>query len=215
MAKVPIVIPLKASEIELKAQQLLKKFYPETLDNITPTPVDKIFEFVLPQLPIPIKCSYTSLQQLGIDAEGYTNAVNRISIIDEKIANDYSVPGRRRFRSTAGHEIGHCVLHVPLCQWQASLQTAGFGMKREQSSLRPFEDCEWQAWRFCHALCMPAQHVYAAVSMFGTGYNGITAMTDLFDMNRSFVESRLRILKLIPAVPNGDSGKKKYAWNHK
>lgn len=207
MSEVPIVPPMKASTIEKKAEEILRRYYPTVFTAPSSTPVDNFFEFIIPEFDC-IKTSYTNLNMLGIAAECYTNATQKISIIDESLANDFTPWGRRRFRATVGHESGHCILHVPLCRWQASLQVIGKGMHRERSTMKVFEDPEWQAWRFAHAFCMPARTVIKAVNKWGTGPEGINALVETFDMNPAFVRTRLKMLKIIPADRAMISGKR-------
>lgn len=198
MGKVPVVPKLLPSQIEAAADRVLRDCCPGIWQNDLPVPVDSIFEFYI-QGKYDIRTGYTELQKLGVNAEGYTNARQRLSIVDKSLSNNYSISGRRRFRSTTGHEIGHCVLHIPLAgRWQESLQIVGMGMKRERSDLNPLEDPEWQAWRFCQALCMPYDIVMKILGQTGADYPGVNRLMTRFDMSYSFVMSRLKSLKLIP-----------------
>lgn len=214
MAKVPVVTGLTAVEIDKKAEELVERLYPSAWAGNMPVPVDHFFEIVIPN-QFGIRTMYTNLQQFGIVAEGYTNAQQKLSLVDQGIADDFSATGRRRLRSTAGHEGGHCILHVPLATWQQSLQLAGKGMMRERSTLRAYEDPEWQAWRFCLAFCMPSHLTRAMVEKVGTGYQGMLAMADYFDMNMSFIKARLRSLRLIPRGSDSYLEGSKYAKNPK
>ena len=81
-------------------------------------------------------------------------------------------------------------------------------MHRERSTMKVFEDPEWQAWRFAHAFCMPARTVIKAVNKWGTGPEGINALVETFDMNPAFVRTRLKMLKIIPADRAMISGKR-------
>lgn len=208
MSQVPVVPPMKSSAIEARAQDIVKRLYPDALRGKKPVPVDHFFECIIPDM-MGVRTSYMDLGASGImNAEGYTNASERVSIVDRRLLDESSPRGRRRFRATVGHEAGHCVLHVPLTHWQASLLLVGRGMKRERASLRAFEDPEWQAWRFCHGLCMPAPLVSHLADKYGTGPSGIDAIQETCDVNRSFVMARLRMLKLIPADRTSTGGKK-------
>lgn len=199
MARVPVVPSLKSSTIEQKAENLIRGYNPRLLSIEEPIPVDRIFELYIPERT-GIRTMYTELDKFGItNAEGYTNARQRLSIVDQSLADDFTPTGSRRFRSTVGHETGHCMLHVNLERWQQSLHIVGEGMKRERGDLKPYEDPEWQAWRFCQALCMPAAAVKKMVERYGIGEEGIQALVARFDMNRLFVRARLRSLKLLPA----------------
>lgn len=214
MSRVPIVPPMKCSTIEYKAHELVKRHYPDALQGKRPVPVDHFFEIVVPDL-VGVNTSYTKLTELGVtNAEGYTNASLRISIVDQELADDFSQRGRRRFRATTGHETGHCVLHVPLARWQASRLLIGQGMKRERAFLKSFEDPEWQAWRFCHGFCMPAKLVFAIADRFKRREDITSALMDTCDVNFSFAEVRLRMLKIIPASTGYTDGKK-FARNPK
>ena len=210
MSSVPIVPPMQCSAIERKTHELVRHYYPNALLGKQPVPVDHFFEIVVPEM-VGVTTSYTKLTALGItNAEGYTNASLRISVVDQELADDFSIRGRRRFRATAGHESGHCVLHVPLARWQASRQLIGQGMKRERAFLKAFEDPEWQAWRFCHGLCMPAKLVLALAEQVKRREDVTSALMDICDVNFSFAEARLRMLRIIPAS-NGYTDGKKFA----
>jgi hypothetical protein len=196
MAKVPVVTPLSAAKIERIAGGIASG-YTNAWKGKEPVPVDLIFECDLDSLGI--DSLYTDLAaQMGILAHGYTNSTKKVSIINNAVVDYNTAKGRRFFRATVGHELGHCFLHVKLAGFQASLQIAGIGFKRERSDLKPFEDPEWQAWRFCKALCMPEHLVMDCVRKFGFETPGINAMIKVFDMNYSFVISRLRDLKILP-----------------
>lgn len=196
MAKVPVVPRMKRRTIEERAERIARE-YPEAWAGKEPMPVDFMFDSELPKRTS-IRPLFTSLRPYGIQAHGYTNSQQKISIIDEGVSNNFSVQGRRFFRSTIGHELGHCYLHVPLEKWQESLQVVGLGMHRDREDMATCEDPEWQAWCFCQGICMPRHLVEKAAQKYGTGEPGIQAMMDMFDMNYKFVASRLRSLNLIP-----------------
>ena len=195
MPKVPVVPSLKIRDIEKKANEV-SYGYSASWNGLEPVPVDLIFDYDIKHLGV--RTLYTNLLAQGISAYGYTDGINKISMIDEAVANNYTVAGRRFFRSTAGHESGHCFLHVPYGAIHASLQSQGYNFKRDRSNLKPWEDPEWQAWRFCKALCMPEHLVRALVRKYDTKKSGILVMVEAFDMSFSFVQGRLRDLKLLP-----------------
>lgn len=201
MGKVPIVPRMSAGQIEAKAIEVLKDFCPEVWTDNIPVPVDRIFDVYIPDR-LHVRTGYTELRELGIQAEGYTNSRQMFSLVDRSLVNDFTLRGTRRFRATVGHESGHCFLHIPIRKWQQSLLLVGQGMKRERSDLLPFEDPEWQAWRFCQALCMPSKLVKQMLAQYGSDYHGITKMMERFDMNFKFVLARLKSLK-IPAAEKG------------
>lgn len=199
MGSVPIVPPLSKVNIEQKAENFLCRYLPEIWTVRMPVPVDNIFENIIPDLT-GIKVTYTNLSGFGItNAEGYTNARQKISMVDSALSDDFSITGRRRFRSTVGHEIGHCILHVGLDKWQQSLLINGQGMKRERSDLKAYQDPEWQAWKFCQALCMPEKLTRKIFMQYNESEDIVEFLSDWFDMSYSFVRTRLKALKLNPA----------------
>lgn len=213
MAKVPVVPPMKRKHIEMKAENLVRENFPQAWSGSEPVPVDFLFDYGLKDLGI--KTLYGDVRSWGVQAHGYTNSTQKISIIDRTLADSDTIKGRRFFRSTVGHELGHCYLHVPLERWRESLQVMGVSLNRERSHLKAFEDPEWQAWCFCKGLCMPSHLVQRYAERYGTGDKGIYAMMEGFDMNRTFVISRLRSLKMIPRPQANVDGVQKYARNPK
>lgn len=196
MTRVPVVPRMKRRTIEERAAFIARE-HPEAWAGKEPMPVDFMFECELLKRT-GVRPIYTDLLQNGIKAHGYTNSQQKLSIINKAVVDDLSERGRRFFRSTVGHELGHCHVHVPLEKWQASLQIVGVGMLRDRAGMETCEDPEWQAWCFCQGLCMPRHLVEKAAEKYGTGEPGIHSMMDMFDMNYSFVTSRLRSLKMIP-----------------
>lgn len=197
MSEVPIVPRMFPKAIEQKANTLLRK-YPDAYSGSCPVPVDLIFENDLEDV-LGVRVIYTDIKSLlGFNVLGYTNSTEKVSAIHSTVANNPTEAGRRFFRSTVGHEIGHCCLHVPLERWRTSLQVAGIGLYRTSQNIAPVDDPEWQAWCFCQALCMPARLVNKMVAKYGVGQSGVDALVDAFDMSYSFVNSRLRSLKLMP-----------------
>lgn len=195
MPTVPVVPPLRTIQIESRAEDIIKRLYPDAWSGKTPVPVDHFFEIILPET-LGIRTCYTNLEGFGVSAQGYTNSTSKVSMVDSRISDDSTKHGKRYFRSTVGHESGHCVLHVPLQSWQQSLQMAGVGMKRERSTMEAYEDPEWQAWKFCEAFCMPRHLMQKKVRDWGTTPTAIKALADFFDVNESFIRTRLRALKI-------------------
>ena len=191
------------SHIEQKASEL-GKLYTKSWEGKEPVPVDIIFDDI--ESILGIKTMYTDLSGLGLSVLGYTNGTQKVSMIHSAVSDDFSVKGRRVFRSTVGHEIGHCALHVNLDHWRKSLQVAGIGLYRSKQGIMAVDDPEWQAWCFCKALCMPAHLVFKVVKEYGIEANGIAALQQIFDMNYSFVLSRLRSLKILPPVRANSQG---------
>lgn len=195
---VPVVPALSKKKIEDRVAGIVREQYPDAWKGLEPIPVDDLYEFVAPSM-LGISVDYRDLSSMGLKVEGWTNSDQKVSYVDSAIAQNFSVAGRRYYRSTVGHELGHCFLHMHLGRWRASRQFLGLSLHRDRRLLKPYEDPEWQAWHFCKELCAP-QHL---VQRLAAKYHKNTAtmmdaMIETFDMSYSFIESRLRSLKLSP-----------------
>lgn len=108
-------------------------------------------------------------------------------------------------RATAAHELGHCFLHVEeFLETRAILRFEHDKQHLEltlhsQDEVQVFRNPEWQAWRFAQALLMPEHCVRAAVKAGWTK----KLMSNAFDVNPSFLEVRLRALKIGARIRNG------------
>ncbi len=193
MTKVPIVPVLSKKKIETRANEIVRELYPDAWRGVEPVPVDMLFDIDIPDL-LGFKTGYADLNEFGLDAHGYTNLNQKISLVDAIVANDYSLHGERFYRATAGHESGHCFLHGSLERWWASRQILGLSMHRDRNSTKAFESPEWQAWHFCKALTMPMHLVKAALQKYGNTQRGVEFMMEMFNMNYSFVQSRIKSL---------------------
>ena len=108
MNEVPIVPKLNKNKIESKTDEIVRSIYPDAWKGVEPVPIDQLFEIDAPLL-LQIKTDYADLTtSFGIDAHGYTELTKRISIVNAAVADDYSENGRRFYRATTGHELGHC-----------------------------------------------------------------------------------------------------------
>lgn len=158
MDKVPVVRPLSRVKIENLAMNILREFQPEALRGkfLQPVNVEAIFEIYIPG-QVDVKTGYTDLSRLiGSEILGYTNAAKKVSFVDCSLSDATERAALRRFRSTVGHEGGHCLLHVPLLQAFRSLSLKGEGLYRvSRSDIEAYQDPEWQAWEFARAIMMP------------------------------------------------------------
>lgn len=105
---------------------------------------------------------------------------------------------RRRLRATQAHEIGHCFLRVEDARNNRELQQKFVNDQHSSikmynpNDLKAYEKPEWQAWRFASALLMPEVCFKRAVECNWTKRQ----IKYAFDVNPSFIEVRLRELKI-------------------
>lgn len=176
--------------IERKAETLLRQFQPGVLAGDEAFDIERFVDLHLEDLT-GVKPDYLSLP-----AGVYGLTDQHRMVIDLKLVDD---PLSREFlRSTMAHEVGHVINHVPILRDRRHEQvfeqkTAGGDLNLyRRKDLKPYEDPEWQAWRFAAALLMPRQAISTLVN---NGYN-LQSLARHFQVNRIFVERRLSQLGL-------------------
>ena len=191
-----------AVEIETAACELLQRFQPDIFRVVSSFDVENFFDVEL-HADTHIEAIYSDLPD-GL--EGFTDSLNMQCFISQKLADH---GGRdvqaRRLRSTIAHEIGHCYLHVEEARQNRQFQqmfkndaSFSFEMYRPED-LKAYENPEWQAWRFASALLMPEPPFRCAVDRNWTK----TQIKHGFDVNPSFIDVRLRELKITKSIRNG------------
>lgn len=198
---VPLVRARSIKEIEDIAYKLVEDFQPDAVKMISPFEVEKFFEFELKN-QTGVEPVYRTL---GEGLEGYTDSEKMECVICSTLA-DYGEDDvqRRRLRATQAHEIGHCHLHVKDAQKNRTMlkflhdKKASFE-RYQQGEIKAYVNPEWQAWRFAGALLMPECCIRAAVDKNWTRKR----MSLAFDVNPSFIEVRLRDLKIPNKVRPG------------
>lgn len=202
MASVLKVRPRSAQEIENIACKVIKSFQPDTLRMLTSFDVEGFFEFELKK-QTDVEPDTKDFPD-GID--GYTNIEEMKCYISLKLMEyGESEVIRRKLRATQAHEIGHCFLHVEDARRNRKFQQKF--LNDHQSSLKmynpndlkAYENPEWQAWRFASALLMPERCFMRAVECNWTKKK----IKYAFDVNPSFIEVRLRELKVSKRLRNG------------
>lgn len=179
-------------QIDFAAFEVVKRYQPEMLADPQPFNVEEFFELELPEF----RGITTDYQELSGNIHAYTDIGTRVCVVSKELVE---TPSQRRFlRSTLSHEVGHCHMHVP--EFRARKAMAKFVHEGDHQSLRMYreeqiklyENPEWQAWRYAGALMMPAQSVLVAAGRGAT----VLDLCEIFDLNRPFVETRLRALGL-------------------
>lgn len=192
--KLPVVPGKSRSQIEYLSTMLLKHIQPDAFAGKEPIDIDSVYEFYLED-KYGIKTYYTDLSKLGTGILGYTDASSKKSFIDSSLSNSDNSVTIRRFRSTVGHEIGHCILHVNILNdFRSTCSKSEHGLlyRAEPSQIKPYMNPEWQAWEYAQSYLMP-EHLVRKYTNQGVNFS---KMVDLFDVNPKFLEVRLRKLKI-------------------
>ncbi|MFW5489427.1 MAG: ImmA/IrrE family metallo-endopeptidase [Desulfovibrio sp.] len=192
---VPVVPPKSRPTIQREAACFLKKWIPEAIRSEEPIEIDYIYDVILTE-HYEIKTGYIDLSSLGIGRGilGFTDAETRQSWITSSLADATDTVGRRRFRATVGHEIGHCIMHVPYLEKfrSASSRNCGELCRACRSDLPAYKDPEWQAWEYGDELLMPTVLLKKLIK---EGKN-VQDLAKNFDLNPGYIKTRLKKLKI-------------------
>lgn len=195
----PVVHSTSWEAIEQLAESLRRKgFFPE-LQKGEPADIIRFFEADLPGLMATqyrvvgfntgVRDLEALLNRRGL--EGYTNAQEKYSYLDEALYYDESRSGQRRLRSTAGHEVYHCIQHVPIMRdfisANGGLPTSEY--YREGNSIPAYQHPEIQADIFSGCILMPRRELRV---LDREGKLTEDYLVARFDVNPAFVRSRLR-----------------------
>lgn len=202
MSRINKVRGRKAVDIEAVALSLIEKFQPGILNLVSAFDAEAFFDTEL-QSDTGIEAVYEDLPEgvEGITDFGCSKCYVSTRLLDQ---NGGQVL-RRRLRSTIAHEIGHCYLHFKDFKrnrdFQKRFENDGAyppeNYRPEQIDI--YEDSEWQAWRFASALLMPEKMFRLAIERGWTK----TKLKHGFDVNPSFVDVRIRELRIPALVPKG------------
>jgi hypothetical protein len=193
-----ILIAKKRSgkDIDGIALAVVAKYQSEMLTSLQPFDVQRFFECEL-EGETQIRPDY---ELLPFGAFGMTDINGMRCVICPSLLENPT--GNRFLRSTIGHELGHCFLHVPefrlrkqLAQFIHSDPSAALP-RADETKVPTFMKPEWQAHHFSGALLMPRPSVEFALA---SGYEH-AELCDIFDVNRPFVDSRLRALGILQKI---------------
>lgn len=102
-----------------------------------------------------------------------------------------SGPAANHARSTATHESGHAILHVPYIRRVRSLSPVSGTLNRvERQRIPAFEDPEWQAWVWARGFLMP-RRAFRAVAHLPEHQ-----IARLFNVSEALVRQRKRDLRM-------------------
>jgi Zn-dependent peptidase ImmA (M78 family) len=187
--------PMSGRQIEKIASAIVTCFQPDVLELTGPFDIQRFVDVDLEDLT-GVAPDYSYELPEGI--YGLTDSENNRLVINAELAED---PYNDKFlRSTLGHEVGHCILHVPWLRqvnrirvFQQKKGEVGEIHLYREKSLPLYRNPEWQAWRFAGALLMPEKPFRSLLE------EGLTKLeiSDHFQVNPSFVDTRMRALKMM------------------
>lgn len=184
---------MSGKQIDMIATNIIAKYQPEVLRGGKAFDVHR---FVDNQLEDETGVDPIYSNELPSEVYGLTDSANMEVIFPVDLATDDS--SVRFFRSTLAHETGHCKLHVPQLQQINRVQI--FKQKKGDDSIKLYRrdniplycNPEWQAWRFAGALLMPEDPLRVMVREGAS----LHEIADTFEVNISFVNTRLKALKI-------------------
>lgn len=208
-----------SSEIESKANTLLRYFSPIYFNTIQATPLISIVEFLKSKHSITFQFD----SSLGFNSDnnrilGACNPVKRVILIDSSLQSDI-----QKFNFTLAHELGHLALHRKIkIKYDKEDENEDIETVSEYISKKELKtDSDWLEWQanfYASSLLMPAEIFEAVLNKeqrnLGISRTGIIyvdnqpcnqqslyQLTNLlslrFKVSRSAVEYRLSKLKLI------------------
>lgn len=181
--------------IDNVALELIKRIQPEVLAGKCSFDVERYVDVYLEEMT-GIAPDYR--QGLPDGIYGYTHTAEGRMVINSDLLDNMFGDNERFYRSTVAHEVGHCILHVPVLRQQKRDKIFTENKKEEKIALYRktniplYQNPEWQAWRFAGALLMPANVMRALIAEGAS----IQEMANHFHVNGSFVESRMRALRI-------------------
>lgn len=188
-----VIPPKSRAAIELIANKIAMNYQPDSLLGDNPFNVELFAEL---DLEDDFKVRFDISDGLPFGVLGLTDPINGVLSVPKQSAEDESIAGRRRYRSTLAHEIGHSLLHVRPIQRaglsQIFSQQKGPTLYRADANIEPFRDPEWQAWEFAGSILMPKRALLKSIDE-GASVNDLA---QIFDVNAAFVTSRLGKLRL-------------------
>lgn len=183
---------MSGAQIELIAVRVLRNKQPRVLEGAEPFDIQRMVDVDL-ENDTGIDVDYTHLPE-GV--YGITSTSDDTMYINSSLSDD---PYNERFlRSTLAHEVGHCIIHVPIVRQQRAVRVfrqvkddMGICLYRKDN-IPVFRNPEWQAWHFAEALLMPRP----AVGILLKEGASVSDMANHFEVNGAFAKYRLRAMKI-------------------
>lgn len=188
--EVPIVVGRSWREIDLEAHGLLKRFYPQCLDEPQAVPAEHFVEIVLQKhLGICVEVAPLPAPTEAITTPGIPgDKTSPPKIILTPTVFDALLEGNRRARFTGIHEAYHGIAHSR--QLKQDLVSGSFqGLHRIQS-VPPYRNPERQADVFASRFLMPTHAMRLALQYFDPTTD-LNALANLFQVSREAMKYRL------------------------
>lgn len=144
---------LSKEDIELKAEQIFKEWFPEYLVKPKTFPYERFCKKIETEYSIKV----TLDANLGHSSSGQP-ILGAFSLQPREIFVDASIRRDRRFLFVLGHEIGHLILHRHLKfdeAWNNRIQDTGRSTSTQKELKTPLDWMEWQANTFATSILMP------------------------------------------------------------
>jgi hypothetical protein len=196
--EVPPVPPLSMSAIEDVGEQLLEELVPAALREPTSIDLADWAEHKLGQYGIFVypASSLELRDRLGATDPSDHHGDGSIQILIEEEHYDSLLGGGRvahRARGTVLHELGHCVLHVPVVRerMKSPHSAALLSRRVRRDSIPPFKDPEWQAWALGGCIVAPRRTILMTSTV------DPLELGEIFGISTAFMKAHLTRLRLI------------------
>jgi Zn-dependent peptidase ImmA (M78 family) len=158
------VMHLSTSDIESKAEEVIRFFDPSILETLKQVPIIDFVE------QLHNKYNVTRDYSIDLGSTKYKHKIlGRTTISPLGIFIDISLKNDSRFPFTVAHELGHLVLHRKVKFKESGyseqeMVDTEYNIITNKKILRtPRDWIEWQANRFASAILMPRIPIYAAI----------------------------------------------------
>ena len=183
--------------LESFGDALLEQVSPEMLERPRPLDVLRLVDDVFPEYGIhvyPVDPAHLGDMEGATDPDGD----EEIDIHLRADTWDQLLHGGRRAhraRATVMHEFSHAALHVPIIRRRRLTPNAPLLLARVSSStLKPYQNPEWQAWTLAGCLLMPRAAIRKLRDRSPRNVGRV------FEVSEDFARAHLQRLKII--VPN-------------
>ncbi len=214
-----------SNDIELKAQEIIEFFDATILDKPKHTPILEFVEETKRRFGLMFRCD------IDLGAHKGRKILGSFSPKPRSIYIDISIKDTERFPFILAHEFGHLVLHRridPVKSGYAGSQiddTEHDFVTGKKILITPRDWIEWQANRFASAILMPrmtftdalidfqksieikrniGKIVLANNSSYPDFNKSVLHLSQLYSVNKTNVECRLRDLEMLDDLRNKD-----------
>ncbi|KFA91739.1 hypothetical protein Q664_20125 [Archangium violaceum Cb vi76] len=185
--------PLNMATIESFGEAVLAEFFPEALKQPMPVDLLHLVDEVLPRYGIHV--TPASAVEMG-DNLGLTDPSGTLSI-DVLLLDDLwdqllvGGPIANRARATVAHELGHCILHVPVIRKRRASPYGQHLLARvAREEVPAFKCAEWQAWALGGCILAPRR----TINMVSNPT--VAKLANIYQISISMMQQHLRRLRI-------------------